>query len=87
MDVENLDAGQDFDELPETCTIFITEKDQFADGKPYHRIECVDMDTEGKPLWDDGEHIPQALIVADGKFACDTIEDRIIELKGLLDFI
>ena len=32
MDVENLDAGQDFDELPETCTIFITEKDQFADG-------------------------------------------------------
>ena len=57
MDVENLDAGQDFDELPETCTIFITEKDQFADGKPYHRIECVDMDTEGKPLWDDGEHI------------------------------
>lgn len=57
MDVENLDAGQDFDELPETYTIFITEKDQFGDGKPYHRIERVDMDTEGKPLWDDGEHI------------------------------
>ena len=57
MDVENLDAGQDFDELPETYTIFITENDQFGDGKPYHRIERVDMDTEGKPLWDDGEHI------------------------------
>ena len=57
MDVENLDAGQDFDELPETYTIFITENDQFGDGKPYHRIERVDMDTESKPLWDDGEHI------------------------------
>ena len=30
---------------------------------------------------------PQALIVADGKFACDTIEDRITEVKGLLDYI
>ena len=35
----------------------------------------------------DWKAFPQALIVADGKFACDTIEDRIIELKGLLDFI
>ena len=57
MDIENLDAGQDFDELPETFTIFITENDQFGDGKPYHRIESVDLDTEGKPLFDDGEHI------------------------------
>ena len=57
MDIENLDAGQDFDELPETYTIFITENDQFHDGKPYHRIERVDMDSEGKPLFDDGEHI------------------------------
>lgn len=57
IDVENLDAGQDFDELPETYTIFITENDQFSDGKPYHRIERVDMDTEGMPPWHDGEHI------------------------------
>ena len=57
MDIENLDAGQDFDELPETFTIFITENDQFGDGKPYHRIERVDLDSEGKPLFDDGEHI------------------------------
>ena len=27
MDVENLDAGQEFKELPDTYTIFITEKD------------------------------------------------------------
>ena len=57
MDIENLDAGQDFDELPETYTIFITENDQFQDGKPYHRIERVDLDTEDHKLWDDGEHI------------------------------
>ena len=57
MDVENLDAGQDFDELPETYVVFITENDQFSDGKPFHRIERVDMDSEGKPLFDDGEHI------------------------------
>ena len=57
MDVENLDAGQDFAELPETYVVFITENDQFSDGKPYHRIERVDMDSEGKPLFDDGEHI------------------------------
>ena len=29
---------------------------------------------------------PQALIVSDGKIRCDTIEDRITEVKGLLDF-
>lgn len=57
MDVENLDAGQDFDELPETYVVFITENDQFSDGKPYHRIERVDLDTEDHKLWDDGEHI------------------------------
>jgi hypothetical protein len=57
MDVENLDAGQDFDELPETYVVFITENDQFSDGIPYHRIERVDLDTEDHKLWDDGEHI------------------------------
>jgi len=55
MDVENLDAGQDFDELPDTFTIFITEHDVFGQGKAIHPIERVDMVT-GK-LFDDGEHI------------------------------
>ena len=57
MDVENLRAGQDFDELPETYVIFITENDIFGDGKPIHRIERVDIDSDGKPLFDDGEPI------------------------------
>ena len=33
------------------------QNDQFKDGKPYHRIERVDLDTEDHKLWDDGEHI------------------------------
>ena len=35
----------------------------------------------------DWKAFPQALIVSDGKFACGTIEDRITEVKGLLDFV
>lgn len=55
MDVENLDAGQDFTALPETYTIFITEKDFFGEGKPIYHIERINLDT-GKPF-NDGEHI------------------------------
>lgn len=33
----------------------------------------------------DWKALSQALIVTDGKVACDTMEDRITELKGLLD--
>ena len=35
----------------------------------------------------DWKAFPQALIVEDGKLACDTIEDRITEVKGLLDYM
>jgi hypothetical protein len=55
MDVENLDAGQDFDELPDTYTIFITEHDVFGKGKALHPVERVDMATG--ELFNDGEHI------------------------------
>lgn len=57
MDIENLNAGQNFDKLPETYTIIITENDIFGDGKPFHRIERVDLNSEGKPLFNDEEHI------------------------------
>lgn len=55
MDVENLDAEQDFTDLPETYTIFITEKDFFGEGKPVYCIERINLET-GKPF-EDGEHI------------------------------
>ena len=35
----------------------------------------------------DWKAFPRALIVADGKLTCDNIEDRITEVKGLLDYM
>ena len=55
MDVENLDAGQKFSDLPDTYTIFIIEKDFYGLNKPVYSIERMNLDT-GKPF-DDGEHI------------------------------
>ena len=55
MDVENLDAGQDFDDLPDTYTIFITENDVFGEGKAVYPIERVNMANQKR--FDDGEHI------------------------------
>ena len=55
MDIENLDASQEFSKLPETFTIFITEKDFFGLGEPIYPIERMNLVT-GKPFAD-GEHI------------------------------
>lgn len=55
MDVENLDAGQDFDQLPGTYTIFIIEQDFYSQGKAVYPIERMNLAT-GK-LFEDGEHI------------------------------
>ena len=55
MDVENLDAGHDFYELPDTYTIFITENDIFGKGVAFYPIERVNMVTN--ELFGDGEHI------------------------------
>ena len=55
MDIENLDAGQDFEALPITYTIFITENDIYHKGAPIYWIERVNLQT-GKSF-DDGEHI------------------------------
>jgi len=55
LDVENLDAGQEFDQLPDTYTIFIIEKDFYGLGEPIYPIERMNLLT-GKPF-DDGEHI------------------------------
>ena len=55
LDIENLDAGQEFRELPDTYTIFITEKDFYGKGEPIYLIERMNI-TTGKPFAD-GEHI------------------------------
>lgn len=55
MDIENLDAGQEFSELPDTYTIFIVEKDFYGLGKPVYPIERMNL-LMGKPF-EDGEHI------------------------------
>lgn len=55
MDIENLDAGQEFKELPDTYTIFITEKDFYGKGEPVYPIERMNLAT-GEPFAD-GEHI------------------------------
>lgn len=55
MDIENLDAGQEFEELPDTYTIFITEEDFFGKGEAIYPIERINLVT-GSPFGD-GEHI------------------------------
>lgn len=55
LDVENLNAGQEFEELPDTYTIFITENDIWGKGEPFYPIERVNLVTN--ELFDDGEHI------------------------------
>lgn len=55
MDVEFLKKGQDFEELPETYVIFITENDIFKKGLPVYRIERINTNTGES--FSDGEHI------------------------------
>ncbi len=55
LDIENLDAGQDFDKLPDTYTIFITENDIYGKGAPFYPVERMNIIT-GEPFGD-GEHI------------------------------
>lgn len=55
LDVENLRSGQEFKELPDTYTIFITERDFFGKGKPVYSIERMNL-TAGS-FFEDGEHI------------------------------
>ena len=55
MDVEALDAGQLFEELPETYAIFVTEHDIFGKGRGLYPVERVIM-PECEPF-NDREHI------------------------------
>ena len=55
MDVENLDKGEPFESLPDTYTIFITEKDFFGEQEAIYQIQRMNL-TTGKPFHD-GAHI------------------------------
>ena len=55
MDIENLDAGQDFSKLPDTYVIFITENDYYGEKQPIYSVQNI-ITTTGKPF-DDGTHI------------------------------
>ena len=55
IDVENLDAGQEFKELPDTYIIFITESDFYGEGQAVYQIQRMNL-TTGKPF-DDGTYI------------------------------
>ncbi|MBQ7454774.1 MAG: PD-(D/E)XK nuclease family transposase [Selenomonadaceae bacterium] len=55
LDANNLSAGEDFDALPETYVIFITERDVLKLGEPIYFIERTITGT-GK-LFNDGAHI------------------------------
>lgn len=66
MDIENLDAGQEFEELPDTYTIFITEKDFYGKGKAVYSIERINMETG--EAFGDGEHI----LYVNGEFRGDS---------------
>lgn len=55
MDIEALNAGQEFEELPETYTIFVTEKDFFGMGVGLYPIERINLVTHAP--FNDREHI------------------------------
>ncbi len=55
MDANLLPKGEDFDALPETYVVFITERDVIGKGKPLYHIGRVIFDTGEK--FDDGTHI------------------------------
>ncbi len=55
IDSHLLQPGEDFNKLPETFVIFITENDVIGKGKPIYRIDRRIDDTD--ELFDDGEHI------------------------------
>ena len=55
MDANLLQKGENFDELPETYVVFITEHDVIGDGQPVYQIERYISGSGRK--FEDGTHI------------------------------
>ncbi|MDE7360745.1 MAG: Rpn family recombination-promoting nuclease/putative transposase [Oscillospiraceae bacterium] len=72
MDVEFLQKNQEFEELPITYTIFITENDVFNAGEALYPIERINT-ALGKPFGDD-EHI----IYVNGAYVGDSEIGRLM---------
>ena len=51
MDANSLKAGTDFDDLPETYVIFITENDVMGGNEPIYHVDRIVKET-GKPFND-----------------------------------
>ena len=66
MDVNVLQKGTDFDNLPETWVIFITENDVIGKGLPLYSVERCFLDTGER--FDDGSHI----LYVNGAYRGDT---------------
>ena len=66
MAVENLRAGQEFEELIDTYTIFITEKDFYGDGEPFYDIQRANLTS--RKLFGDGDYI----IYVNGEYRGDS---------------
>lgn len=66
LDANVLKKGEEFDKLPETFVIFITENDVLGKGLPLYRIERCILETD--ELFDDGSHI----LYVNGAYRDDT---------------
>lgn len=72
LDSANLNPGEDFDKLPETYIIFITERDVLGHSLPLYHIERVIQETG--EFFQDGEHI----IFANGAYQGDDPVGRLM---------
>lgn len=72
MDAGLLEKGEDFDRLPETWVIFITEKDVVGEGLPLYPVERCFLKT-GK-RFGDGSHI----LYVNGAYRGDTPIGRLM---------
>ncbi|MGN0485060.1 MAG: PD-(D/E)XK nuclease family transposase [Lachnospiraceae bacterium] len=66
IDANSLPAGKDFDELPETYVIFITENDVLGGNKPIYHIERTIKET-GQPFGDEAH-----IVYVNGAFRDDS---------------
>ena len=68
LDANNLAVGEDFDSLPETYVIFITERDVLKLRKPIYFIERTIVNTAESIFFNDGSHI----VYVNGEIKDDT---------------